>query len=64
MHSDLVEPKISTLYENNQFVDLRQLGRKEDGTVIIPDPVIEPTPQELTKELDSLFERYGYIPHL
>ena len=64
MHPDLAEPQISTLYQNNQFVDLRNLGRKEDGTIIIPDPIIEPIPQELTKELDSLFERYGYIPHL
>lgn len=62
---NLTEPRISNIYTNSQFVDLRTLiHNKEDMTLRVPDPCIEPFPNNLANILDELFERYGFIPHL
>ena len=53
---DLSEPRMSAVYANEQFVDMRSLGRnKADKTLIIPDPFIEPIPKNLGDILDEVF---------
>ena len=65
VHPDLSPPRISTLYTNDQFVDLSMLSRDQQLLIItIPAPFIEPVPKSLGHLLDELFERNGYIPNL
>ena len=63
-HPELQNPKISNLYQNQAFVDLVELSKKNNGpnfevnTLYIP-----PVPKNLNEILNTVFTKYGYIPN-